>query len=65
MGWVQAGEIEFYSISDIVGAFTILVFDIIKSLFQPHIFMVMILFVLSFLMYLYVAITRRIQNSVD
>ena len=63
MGWIKAGNIEFYSVSDTINDVVMALFYVFKSLVSPFFFIVLILFTLSLFLYFYVAVKQRIGSD--
>lgn len=62
MGWITSGGIEFYSISDSVSDLANLYFSILLDLFNPFIFLALLLFVVSIILYFFVIISERMKK---
>ena len=63
MGWIQAGNIEFFSVADTINSVVMALFSLLKELINPFFFMALILFFLSLMAYFYFAIKQKIKET--
>lgn len=62
MGWITSGGIEFYSIADTISDLTNLYFEFLLTLFNPFMFLIIMLFVVSLIFYFFVMIKERLKH---
>lgn len=62
MGWIKAGNIELFSFADTISQITLLVFNIVRDLFNPYIIFVFTLFTVMTIIVMFSIIRAKIRE---